>query len=353
LEGKKVNIDSDIPSRGLGGDEVDMLKRLTGGDTVQVDVKYQSPFDLDNTAKLAFGANEPPRFYGATGAIARRLLPIEFPFNFVNDPADDDPAQKQRRSESALEAELFTDDELDGLLRKALAGLARVEANDQFSIEARGTRGERFAEYMAQADSIVGFATDCLTNEDGRAMPNEVVHSAYVRWCQANDRSAADKRTLFKKLRSETGVDIHKKRTRADIGENQTAWYSDRLWITDGALPYLTRGAREDIETLVRHRYGSAADYVADYLLQSVAPDDADGDDADDSRPSQLDLMRALTEAVSDADSDGVARIEVIADLDKRGYDPERVRGAIDKWLSDGTLISADGGDGEYIKPGQ
>jgi hypothetical protein len=188
-----------------------------------------------------------------------------------------------------------------------------------------------------------------LTNEEGRAIPNEVIHAMYVRWCQANDRSAADTRTLFKKLRSETDVDIHKKRTRADIDGNQRSWYSDRLWITDGALPYLTRGAREDIETLVRHRYGSAADYVADYLLRSTAPDDS-GDSGDDDQPSQRDLVRALDGAVSEAGDDGIPRMQLIADLDKRGFDAERVRGAIDDWLADGTLIST---DGEHIILGQ
>ena len=62
LDGKLVNIHSDIPDAGLS--ENGPFKVLVGGDTSTVDKKFQNPFALKPTARLLFSCNRLPRNHG-------------------------------------------------------------------------------------------------------------------------------------------------------------------------------------------------------------------------------------------------------------------------------------------------
>ena len=82
LKDKLINISSEIGSRDL---EMELIKKLSGGDFVTADRKYKDPLSFVNTARLIINANELPRFSELNEAILERFVLIKFPRTFRDD----------------------------------------------------------------------------------------------------------------------------------------------------------------------------------------------------------------------------------------------------------------------------
>lgn len=176
LHGKLANIGGDIDDRKLKN--VGELKRLTSGtDVVTAERKYGQPFKFTNRATLFFAANEPPAIEDQKRSMARRLVPIRMPFQFVEDPDEEDPYQKEARDEDELLDEMTTDEELAGLLNLALAGMKRLHDNSDVSLE-RGPM-ERLEHYQRFSDPIYRFATECMVKTAGETVQKEDVYEIY------------------------------------------------------------------------------------------------------------------------------------------------------------------------------
>ncbi len=67
---------------------MDKLKQLTGGDSLQVEKKFQPFFNFRNTAKLIFVTNEIPKPHDKTDAFYRRVHIIHFQNVFDGSNAD-------------------------------------------------------------------------------------------------------------------------------------------------------------------------------------------------------------------------------------------------------------------------
>jgi P4 family phage/plasmid primase-like protien len=345
LDENLLNVDTESADTRLSPGELNRLKALTGGDQRQVDVKYESPFEMTNTAKLAFAANNPPRFQEQTDAIADRLLTIELPYRFAND----ENADKEPIPERQLMRRLTTDEELSGLLNKALAGLQRVRERGYFSIEEGTTSRERFEEYQAEADSIVGFAHHCLTNEGAFALPKTAVYNAYKSYCEDNGHTPAEKNAFFRQLGRKAGVETHTKQPaiRRDDGETWRPRVLDHLWITSDGLPFLSHGAREDTLTTIQHMHKANADYAHDLLLRTRT--DADATDTADAVSQRTDggsgdvpqdeRMAIVTDVIGDLEDDEPAdRATIINAVLDAGIEQRDGEKALDDLSSNGEI---------------
>lgn len=109
LFGKLANIAGDLDAKWLDGTA--MFKAVTGGDSVQAEHKYGAAFDFTPWALPIFSTN---RAFGAAdtseGYFARWVV-VPFPHSFVG------------REDRSLEARIGTDDELRGILRRAVEAL--------------------------------------------------------------------------------------------------------------------------------------------------------------------------------------------------------------------------------------
>jgi len=85
LKDKLLNLSSEIGSRDL---ETETLKKLSGGDVITADRKYQNVISFVNTARLIINANELPRFSELNDAILERFVLIKFPRSFRDDQAN-------------------------------------------------------------------------------------------------------------------------------------------------------------------------------------------------------------------------------------------------------------------------
>ena len=211
LVGKMANIAEDLPDRKIN--DMGTIKDLSGGGMVPGERKGQDPFDFRNRAKLMFAANSPPVLGERTWAVKRRLAPIHLPYRFVDNPSDDEPHEKTR--EYGLEVELSTDEELSGILNRALDGLDRLQENGDISLPE--DPDERLALYERHSDHIKAFAIECLTNTSERSdeIRKERIYTAYTRYCEANGEEPVANQSFWRQLR-QTTLDVETSRPRRD-----------------------------------------------------------------------------------------------------------------------------------------
>lgn len=141
------------------------LKDITGGDEVEIEPKGQDSFFDTLGTTLMFAANDPP-ILGERDkkAIASRIVPVELPYTFVEDPDPDDELEKQRIPERELKADLEDPEALSGLLNLALDGLERLEANGG-DVSLPEAPEERLEQYERSADPMREFGTVALAND--------------------------------------------------------------------------------------------------------------------------------------------------------------------------------------------
>lgn len=117
LLGKLANIDTDLSAKDLA--DSSMIKRITGGDTIRVEQKYGMAFDYKPFVRCVFSCNTIPRSQDKSKALASRFIIIPFLNNFKENPA----------LKSQIERQLASEEELSGVLNKAIAAWPRVLSN--------------------------------------------------------------------------------------------------------------------------------------------------------------------------------------------------------------------------------
>ena len=166
LYGKLVNLDSDLSNASVNEDA--MFKRLTGGDMIPAERKFQDRFRFQNEARLIFGANELPKHSKGGFAWNRRWIIIDFPVTFNG-------AQEDKN----LDRKLQTDEELSGLLNFTLTALKwLLETKTFFYSKTPEEVGE---EYLLKSDSVMAFMQECTSPADEMVTKTDL-YKAYVEW---------------------------------------------------------------------------------------------------------------------------------------------------------------------------
>ncbi|CAG1004496.1 hypothetical protein METP3_03616 [Methanosarcinales archaeon] len=166
LYGKLVNLDSDLSNASVNEDA--MFKRLTGGDMIPAERKFQDRFRFQNEARLIFGANELPKHSKGGFAWNRRWIIIDFPVTFNG-------AQEDKN----LDCKLQTDEELSGLLNFTLTALKwLLETKTFFYSKTPEEVGE---EYLLKSDSVMAFMQECTSPADEMVTKTDL-YKAYVEW---------------------------------------------------------------------------------------------------------------------------------------------------------------------------
>lgn len=166
LYGKLANIDSDLSSSSVYEDT--MFKRLTGGDTIPAERKFQDRFRFRNEARLIFGANELPQHVKGGLAWNRRWIIIDFPVTFEG-----------KKEDKGLERKLQTDEELSGLLNFTLTALKWLLETKTFHYFK--TPEEVGDEYLLKSNSVMAFMQECTTPADEIVTKTDL-YKAYVEW---------------------------------------------------------------------------------------------------------------------------------------------------------------------------
>ncbi|MFZ5988030.1 MAG: DNA primase family protein [Bacillota bacterium] len=165
LFGKLVNLHADLPKRLI--DDTSTFKELTSGDPILAERKYEQPFSFHNRAKLLFSTNElSPTKDNSEGYYRKWLiLPFEKTFN-----------------DNELRSRLFEDDEMSGLLLKALEGLQRIRRQNDFTTPKSLIQMKE--EYRSLSDSAYHFIKEYCFEEKGTLIKRQDLYDEYRNCCK-------------------------------------------------------------------------------------------------------------------------------------------------------------------------
>lgn len=181
-----------------------LIKRCTGGDTIQARFLHQEWFEFKPSFKLWLSTNHKPRIDGTDHGIWRRLRLLPFDRRFEDDEKDPGMADK-----------LLC--ELPGILAWAVEGCLAWQLGGLQEPEAVLMATE---EYRGDMDVFGFFLDDCCQVGPDYSETVSALYSAYKRWCDRTGHKACSQ-TLFGRRLSDRGFNcevIGKARTRARVG---------------------------------------------------------------------------------------------------------------------------------------
>lgn len=190
LYGKKANIFSDIPNRGLH--ETGSFKTLTGGDTITAEHKFQRPFQFINHAKLIFSCNIVPESRDDSDAFFRRWILI--PFLKTIPPG--------KKDKSLLE-KLTTEQELSGFLNKAIVAYKDLEQRGTFTNE--GNVEEIRKLYVRLSDPIGTYIDERVELDEHSFIVKQQLFQDFTEYCKVKKYAKKfSQKTFFKAFLEKT-----------------------------------------------------------------------------------------------------------------------------------------------------
>ena len=147
---------------------LERIKLIVGNDGVSVNRKHLPPLSVRVPMRIVLIANQLPKFLDESGALAARMLMLEFGTSFRG--------REDRELRSKLKAEL------PGIANWALEGLRRLRANgNRFTVGKKGKAAAVDAN-MAQSPAL-RFARDCLNVTGGKEYTDpDLVFKRYRDW---------------------------------------------------------------------------------------------------------------------------------------------------------------------------
>lgn len=175
LFGKHANLNPDVGNKRVLTSGA--VKKLTGGDFIDTNVKHKDYIRFKNFAKLIFACNELPSSDDTSYAWMSRWLFLKFPHvfdgsvcpvcHFVHD-VDKDLIKK-----------LTTEEELSGLLNRVINSLILLRDNNwDFSLSEYVKGMEH--EYARLSDPVCAFVEDLIIEDVNSKVEKDVLYAKYV-----------------------------------------------------------------------------------------------------------------------------------------------------------------------------
>jgi len=189
LYGKRFLINSEV-----SGDvrESRTIKAISGGMRIDADQKNKNHVQFRPHCFIFLDTNNPPRFSDNTHGFARRLVKIDFPYKFVDDPVA--PNEKQRDPD--LLSKITQPSELSGLLNLLIANACRVLP--QKRIHRRGSGQDLSDEYDLQSNSVAAFYDKFVEEADDLFwVGSKELYESYKKFCKKINASPVRDRDFY------------------------------------------------------------------------------------------------------------------------------------------------------------
>lgn len=98
----RINISLDLPQEVLNASAVSKLKRITGGDSLEIQRKNQGSLKLDHNMKFLFATNFPLRIESSDPALFDRIIFLLFMNSVPKEERDPDLAKKLWKERDAI-----------------------------------------------------------------------------------------------------------------------------------------------------------------------------------------------------------------------------------------------------------
>lgn len=226
LFGKMANLAGEISGRDLKN--ATTFKACTGRSLIAGKRKFMSTINFVNYAKFIFACNKLPRVYENTRAFWDRWIPLKFPYTFVKEKEYEEREDEDHiklRDPNIIE-EIVNEEELSGLLNKALEGLNRLTKNKTFT-KAPGV--EEVKEFwIRKSDSFMAFCMDKIEEEPDEYITKEELRRKYKHYCKNHNVKSRSDRAIKATLQEEFGVideykTIHRNSSNID-GTRKSCW---------------------------------------------------------------------------------------------------------------------------------
>jgi len=194
LFGKMVNLAGDLSNTSLK--HTGMLKQTTGRDLIGAKRKFLTDLKFINHAKHIFACNQLPKVYDMSDGFWDRWLLFEFPFKFIPQSEYDNLDKQERINKKILDPQhidrISTQQELDGLLNRALDGLDRILINKEFSYSRGSSEVKKF--WIRKSDSFIAFCMDNLEETHEGSISKVDLRKSFHNYCnQHKVRGVSDK----------------------------------------------------------------------------------------------------------------------------------------------------------------
>ena len=213
LHGKLANISGDLSPEAL--EHTGNFKMLVTGDPVSANRKFLSRLTFSNYSKQIYSANQLPKTYDLTPAFFRRWILLDFLFTFLP-PKDYNQLNAKDREEKIGEKikyrladpiiieKIISEDELSGLLNKALDGLKRLLDNKEFSYSQSIEEIKKL--WIRKSDSFQAFCMDCIEQDSLEMVTKEKLRQEYTEYCRKHKLMPAGDKAIKETLTMIYGV---------------------------------------------------------------------------------------------------------------------------------------------------
>lgn len=159
------------------------IKMIATGDELDAEVKHRhgrikfKPFCF-----IVIDTNVGQRFEDNTYGLARRLIKLDFPYKFVDNPDPNNP--NERKKDPYLQQKVTKPCEISGFLNVILKRAPHVIETGQVY---RSRSGERMMmEYDLQANSHITFTDEFVQfTPNGKFMPTKEIYRMYTQYCNS------------------------------------------------------------------------------------------------------------------------------------------------------------------------
>lgn len=170
-----------------------VIKALTGNETISARFLYSEPFDFDPTFKIWLAANHKPVIRGSDYAIWRRVRLVPFLVTI-----------SAQQKDETLKAALL--DEAPGILAWAVAGCLEWQ---QQRLDAPDVVLMATADYRQTSDVIGAFLDDCCDTGAEFEVPAGDLYAAYRRWAESGGEFVLSQSAFGRRL-DEKGFGVRK-----------------------------------------------------------------------------------------------------------------------------------------------
>jgi putative DNA primase/helicase len=188
----------------------DVIKLITGGDTVTARFLYAEHFEYKPEFKLLLATNHKPRIRGTDPAIWRRIKLVPFTVTIPEDKQDKALKEKLRA-------------EAPGIMRWAFEGLF---AWKRHGLAAPAEVTDATQEYRTEQDVLAQFIDECLVAEPESETSAADLYIAYRAWSERMGEYALSQKDL--------GLALKERGFQSNRSNKRRSWKGVRLLSPDG-----------------------------------------------------------------------------------------------------------------------
>jgi len=197
LEGKLLNIGSEINAKGLNDGQMSTLKKASGGEPLFINPKGKDGYNIQGhqIPKFVFAGNEKPRS-NMDGGVFRRLLFLEFKAQFSNEERIDKISER-------------FDDEMSGIINLAIAELKQLIRVGKFA-HSKNMIAAKEA-YQDQTDPILSYGKEHIEVHADSMIPRKYLYAHYKTWCEDAGHHPLAQKTFLERLEKKHGSTVARK----------------------------------------------------------------------------------------------------------------------------------------------